>query len=118
MSAASLLAQLRDEGISISSNAGRLVIDAPVGAVTAELRVELVKRKAELIATLETAHGVLHEDAPLTEARTEIARLLAIAYSSATPRFNVSGQAIDWPVISGKDDLANSGGTSVHGDVP
>jgi hypothetical protein len=115
MSAASLLAQLRDEGISISSNAGRLVIDAPVGAVTAELRVELVKRKAELIATLETAHGVLHEDAPLTEARTEIARLLAIAYRRYAAIQRVGP---DRAVISGKDDLANSGGTSVHGVVP
>jgi hypothetical protein len=67
MNAASLLAQLRGAGISITSNAGRLILDAPAGAVTAELRAELVKRKAELIATLETARGYLREDPPVTE---------------------------------------------------
>lgn len=115
MNAASLLAELRVAGIAISCDADRLIVEAPVGTVTAELRAKLVKHKAELIATLKNAHGRLREDPPLSEARSEIARVLAIAYRRCAA---IQCVAPDRPVNSGKGDLANSCGTSVHGVVP
>jgi hypothetical protein len=115
MNAVAFLSQLRDAGITIEYRGNRLIVEAPTGAVTAELRAELVKRKAELIATLENAHGRLREDPLLAKARIEIASLVAIAYRrhGAIQRLGP-----DRPVSSGKGDLANSCRTSVHGVVP
>jgi hypothetical protein len=115
MNAVAFLSQLRDAGITIDYRGNRLIVEAPTGAVTAKLRAQLVKRKAELIAALETEGGCLREDPPLTEALTETAGLLAIAYRRYAAIQHVGPNR---PVISGKDDLANSRGTSVHGVVP
>jgi len=55
------------------------------------------------------------EVSAMTDARTEIAGLLAMAYRRYAAIQRVGP---DRPVNSGKDDLANSCGTSVHGVVP
>ena len=115
MKAASLLAQLRDKGISVSAEAGRLIIDAPAAVVTPQLRANLVKHKAELIAALENANGSVNENPQVDVARREIARLLAIAYRRWRTIWRV-GQ--DRHAASGKSELANSPETSVHGVVP
>jgi len=77
----------------------------------AELRAQLAKRKAELIAFLENAHGQVQDDAMLAEACGQIADLLAMAYRryAAIPRVG------DDQANSGKHELANSPAQSVHG---
>jgi pyochelin synthetase len=114
MSAASLLAKLRAVGVAINSEGGKLIIEAPPGVVTAELRAELVERKADLIATLEAADDHRDQDQPLIDARHVIAGVLAAAYRRYTAVQRVGTERAG---NSGKDRLANSGETSVHGVV-
>ena len=52
MTALELIARLRDKGIRIAVRDGELELDAPRGALDAELRNELVARKAELLRLL------------------------------------------------------------------
>ena len=114
MTAAALLASLRAKGISISSEGGRLILEAPAGVITANLRGELVKRKAELISALAPDHG--HPaDLNLAESQTEIAKLLATAYRRYREILRV-GQ--DRPESSADYDLAKPATSSVHGVVP
>lgn len=106
-----LLAKLRSAGAAISVEGSRVIIDAPVGALTDNLRAELIKHKTELISKLQ--HGrEIREDLALVEARHEIAGLLAQAYHRYVP----IGRATD-SGNPGNDRLANSGGKSVHGVV-
>lgn len=53
MNATTLLAESRRRGIDIRSNAGKLVIDAPRGAIDAEFRNSLSACKAEILCLLE-----------------------------------------------------------------
>lgn len=52
MSAAKLLAELKERGISLEANGDRLKVNAPKGAVTPELREALSEQKAELLTLL------------------------------------------------------------------
>ncbi|MFY2561183.1 amino acid adenylation domain-containing protein [Corallococcus terminator] len=52
-----LLTRLFDLGIRLWVEGGKLAVDAPEGALTAELRAELSARKAELIALLDDSMG-------------------------------------------------------------
>src|SRR5436190_19431269 len=55
MTARNLLAQLREKGIEIkASGDDRLVIDAPKGAITPELRSALAAHKVELLQILKS----------------------------------------------------------------
>lgn len=55
MSARSLLSLLREKGVEVkTSGADRLVIDAPKGAITPELRSELAANKADLLRILQS----------------------------------------------------------------
>src|SRR5438132_12388534 len=55
MTASSLLSQLRELGVEIKvSDDDRLVIDAPRGAITPELRSALASHKPELLKMLKT----------------------------------------------------------------
>ncbi|MCH7591186.1 MAG: hypothetical protein IH989_00190 [Planctomycetes bacterium] len=47
-----LLEQLQERDIRLSANGDRLVVDAPRGLLTAQLRETLLDRKAELLAIL------------------------------------------------------------------
>ena len=49
-----LLVQLREKGVEIKSNGDRLVIDAPKGAITPDVRDALAANKAELLKILNT----------------------------------------------------------------
>ncbi|HEY0606708.1 MAG TPA: condensation domain-containing protein, partial [Herpetosiphonaceae bacterium] len=55
MTTVELLARLRDLGIRLWSEGERLRYHAPEGALTAELRAEIVARKAEILAFLDQA---------------------------------------------------------------
>ena len=52
MSARELLLQLREKGVEVKANGDRLVIDAPRGAITPDLRDALSANKAELLQIL------------------------------------------------------------------
>ena len=52
MSALELIARLKERGIRIAARDGELELDAPRGALDAELRNELVARKPELLRLL------------------------------------------------------------------
>jgi hypothetical protein len=55
MTASELLSQLREKGVEIkASGKDRLVIDAPKGSITTELRKELTAHKAELLQILKS----------------------------------------------------------------
>jgi TubC N-terminal docking domain len=114
MSPASLVNQLRAAGGSIRCDGGRLVIEAPPGVITAELRAELSKYKAELIALLESGTGNTGDAAETIQARNRIAGLLAMAYR----RFLASRRPVEDQATSGDRRLANSTTLSVHGVVP
>ena len=49
-----LLVQLREKGVEIKSNGDRLLIDAPKGAITPDLRDALAANKAEILKILNT----------------------------------------------------------------
>src|SRR5687768_13147006 len=52
MSARELLVQLREKGVDVKANGDRLVIDAPRGAITPDLRDALSANKAEILQIL------------------------------------------------------------------
>lgn len=56
--AMTLLDQLQDWNITLSADGGVLRVDAPKGVLTPQLRKTLSRRKAELIKTLRSAHGL------------------------------------------------------------
>ena len=115
MSAASLLSRLRTAGISLSHEGGRLIVEAPSGVITAEVRTELAKQKLELIAALDAQRARLDGDLALTTARQQIAHLLAIAYMRYAA---VQRAGRDHQEGSSGVSLANSDEASVHGVVP
>jgi len=73
LTAAELLRYLRNLGVELSVNDGKILLNAPVGAITAELQSELRRRKPELIAQLKTADDEAEErSAPLTYAQQRL----------------------------------------------
>lgn len=52
MTARELLLQLREKGVDVKANGDRLVIDAPKGTITPDVRDALTKNKAELLKIL------------------------------------------------------------------
>src|SRR6478672_9344259 len=67
MSPRELLVQLREKGVEIKSNGDRLVIDAPKGAITPDVRDALAANKAELLRILNTPRPVEKPAAPPVE---------------------------------------------------
>ena len=66
--AASLVASLRTVGISIGIVDGRLLVEAPRGTITPDIRAQLVNCKAELVATLEFEEGHVTMASPIGRA--------------------------------------------------
>src|SRR6185295_513069 len=52
MTANELIAQLQEKGVDLKSSGDRLVIDAPKGTITPEVRNALAEHKAELLVIL------------------------------------------------------------------
>src|SRR2546423_3247074 len=52
MTARELLTELKQKGVDIKANGDRLVIDAPKGAITPELRTSLAEHKSQLLTIL------------------------------------------------------------------
>ncbi len=72
MTAHELLSELRDKGVEVSASGdGRLVIDAPKGTITEELRNSLAAHKAELLEILKTPDVV--EPSPAKDLLAEMA---------------------------------------------
>ena len=66
MTAHELLSELRAKGVEVSSSGdGRLVIDAPKGTITEDLRSSLAAHKAELLEILEKQNIV--ESSPVRD---------------------------------------------------
>lgn len=82
MTAGSLLSELREKGVEVkTSGDDRLVIDAPKGAITPELRNALAEHKAELLQILKREQSA-HAPAPIA---TEPAAPVASKPEVATP---------------------------------
>src|SRR5215510_3765263 len=62
-----LLVQLREKGVELKSNGDRLVIDAPKGAITPDMRDALAANKAELLKILNTPPPIEKPAAPPIE---------------------------------------------------
>lgn len=109
--AMSLVASLRASGISIRAENRRLLVEAPLGTITPEIRSQLARCKAELISTLEFEEKHSGKDPVTVEALRKVASLLAAAYRrwQMTPR--IPEVLRDPP----KGELALSPGQSVHG---
>jgi hypothetical protein len=67
--AISLLAKLRAAGVSISSQHGRLIVEAATGIVTQQLLEELAKYKGELISALQLDVAYRHRQDHVNESR-------------------------------------------------
>lgn len=57
MNAAELLSTLRESGVSLETAGDRLIVDAPKGAVTPELKEALSTHKSEILAILNIAEN-------------------------------------------------------------
>jgi len=73
LTATELLSHLKMLGVELRVKDGKLLLNAPVGALTSELQSELRRRKPELLAMLETT-GELDEErfVPLTYAQQRL----------------------------------------------
>jgi hypothetical protein len=95
MTAHELLSELRAKGVEVSSSGdGRLVIDAPKGTITEDLRSSLGAHKAELLAILEKQNIV--ESAPARDAVPQMPPVAAVIPKlpalPATPPPSVSNE--------------------------
>ena len=69
MTAHDLLSQLREKGVEVkTSGDDRLVIDAPKGTITEDLRSALAAHKAELLQILKGEQAGNESVAPVSEA--------------------------------------------------
>jgi aspartate racemase len=62
-----LLSHLKGLGVNLSVSDGRLIIDAPQGAIPPEMKAELSRRKPELLGLLAAAAGPAEAPAPPLE---------------------------------------------------
>jgi TubC N-terminal docking domain len=116
MTTASLLiVQLRTNGVSLRSEGTRLIVEAPSGVITPDLREQMTHLKPQILSALEAETLASEADSVTTKAIPEIALLLAAAYR----RFTNIPQVRNTPRPgSGDPRLANSDAESVHGVVP
>ena len=57
MNTAELISTLRESGVSLETSGDRLIVDAPKGAVTPELKEALSMHKSEILAILHMAEN-------------------------------------------------------------
>jgi len=113
MSALSYLNKLRGAGIKLRKEGTHLIIEAPSGVITSELRGEMGTRKMDILRALEAESRAAKTDSAGIKEIGVVAGLLAVAYKrySAIPR--LPGQIPNEP----DSELALSKDTSVHGGV-
>src|SRR6185436_3873258 len=84
MTAHELLSELRAKGVEVSSSGdGRLVIDAPKGTITEDLRSSLGAHKAELLEILEKQANV--ESSPARDLAPQMPPPVAAVIPRPTP---------------------------------
>ena len=111
--ASSLITKIRAHGISLHREGGRLIVEAPAGVITPDLRVELGRLKQELLSQLDLESRKESVEDAAANAICENAGLLAIAYV----RYKAVQRAtIDQPGVP-TSKLALSSEPSVHGVV-
>src|ERR1051326_4101011 len=112
-SATSLVVNLRRVGVSLRAEGTRLIIEAPLGTVTPEIRRQLVHLKQELLAALAKESGApISRDQAAIDAVREIAGLLAVGYRRFSAIRRVPLDRHDAQPQSG---LALRDGSSLHG---
>jgi hypothetical protein len=86
MTARNLLSELRQKGVEVkASGDDRLVIDAPKGAITPELRSELAAHKNELLQILKSEQQPEPIAPAPTELKTHAPEVIAAPVASARP---------------------------------
>jgi tubulysin polyketide synthase-like protein/HEAT repeat protein len=86
MTARNLLSELRQKGVEIkASGDDRLVIDAPKGAITPELRSALAAHKVELLQILKSEQQPPAPIAPPTELKTHAPEVVAAPVALTRP---------------------------------
>lgn len=88
MTAHDLLYQLREKGVEVkTSGDDRLVIDAPKGTITEDVRNALAAHKAELIQILKAEQAAAGSDVPVAEAPelVQMAQAVAMAHVTLAP---------------------------------
>jgi len=113
MNTAALLTDLRKAGVQLYREGTRLIVEAPPGMVTPEIRAELSRAKQELLRAVgRQSPEAPGEDPIAAEALREIAALLAAAYRRHR---QLQPAATNPPSDHCNEALANSGTRSVHG---
>ena len=113
MNAAALITELRKVGVRLLREGTRLIVEAPPGVITPEIRTELMRSKPELLTALgEESRGGTGGDSIPAESIRDIFGLLAVAYqrNSAVRRVPT-----DHAGAERHCGLALSGESSVHG---
>ena len=115
MSAAALITDLRKAGVQFYRVGTRLIVEAPPGLVTPEIRAELSRSKQELLnAVGRQSPEATGDDQVVAEALREIAALLAAAYRRQQEIRRVPEHH---PGAGAQHGLALSGQASVYGVV-
>jgi hypothetical protein len=90
-----------------------LIVEAPIGVATADLKAELIRHKAELLSALDTAPDrPPSADTVTAEALRQVAALFAVAFQRYTAVKRVPRNQDEDSV---NKELAISDGPSVHG---
>ena len=106
-----LLTKLGDLGVTLRADGTRLLVQAPGGVITPELRTEMARRKVKILAAIQGTSRAANEDAPATLALHELSGLLAKAYQRHFAVQQVTGnQPRQEPDLG----LALSSAASVH----
>ncbi len=117
MSGNRFLRRLRRAGVQLHLEGERLFVEAPTGAITAEMRAELSRHKPELVSALlheSDSRALPGRNSVVDDSLREIASLLATAYRRYRAVRHVSD---DQDSASGHWELANRLPRSVHGVV-
>src|SRR5204863_10189313 len=100
MTAQDLLSQLREKGVELKTSGGdRLVIDAPKGTITDELRDALKTHKSELLQILKSENAPKPPAVAAAEAEPHVAEKPAIAVSSVAPAEKQVVTPVEPPVV-------------------
>jgi hypothetical protein len=107
MTAHYLLFQLREKGVEVrTSGDDRLVIDAPKGTITEDVRSALAAHKAELIQILKAEQAGIGSDAPVAEVPEQVpmAPAVSIANVPLAPQAPSAAETKDAVVAPGTTD--------------